>query len=222
MVERQEVTQRRVRFAAGGVELDGIVHIPRGDGPFPAAVVCHPHPLYGGDMHNNVVVPVCQALAEASIAALRFNFRGVGGGQGAHGDGIGEQEDVISALGFLESTTYVDAGRIGVVGYSFGAMVALPAALRHGRCRALALVSPFLDSSGWDQLRSYDGARFLLCGTEDTFISCREAHRWAKEMTGRLEFHAMAGADHFWWGFEDEVARRVAGFLKVALGAGTG
>jgi alpha/beta superfamily hydrolase len=84
--------QTRVSFASGELSLEGILAVPEGAGPFPVVIVCHPHPQYGGEMNNNVVVPICQALAQASIASLRFNFRGVGASQGIFADGIGEKK----------------------------------------------------------------------------------------------------------------------------------
>ena len=144
------MTSTRARFPCGDITLEGEWHFPQGNGPFPAVVVCHPHPLFGGDMLNNVVVAICQALSRQSIAAFRFNFRGVGNSGGAFGRGIAEQEDVKAALAFVLSNPDIDAGRIGLVGYSFGASVALPVALQDERLGLLALVSPALSDSGWD------------------------------------------------------------------------
>jgi len=85
----QQTSARPITFTSEDLTLEGILHEPALT-PFPAAIVCHPHPLYGGDMNNNVVVAVCQALAEAGIAGLRFNYRGVGRSEGKYGDGLAE------------------------------------------------------------------------------------------------------------------------------------
>ncbi len=77
-------------------------------------------------MLNNVVLPICHALAGVGILAFRFNFRGVGRSEGVFGEGVAEQEDVKAALSFVSSMERVDRERMGLVGYSFGAMVALP------------------------------------------------------------------------------------------------
>jgi alpha/beta superfamily hydrolase len=60
----------RVRFPSGELSLEGILAIPQGTGPFPAVIVCHPHPLYGGSMDNNVVNSLCEALAQASLVSF--------------------------------------------------------------------------------------------------------------------------------------------------------
>ena len=86
---------RHVVFPCNEIQLEGILLLPEGNGPFPTVIVCHPHPLYGGDMDNNVVTSVCNALGRSSIASLRFNFRGVGNSSGSYSEGLGEQ-DILS------------------------------------------------------------------------------------------------------------------------------
>src|SRR3990172_254396 len=85
-------------------------------------VICHPHPLYGGDMDNPVVVRVQEACAAEGLATLRFNFRGVGGSSGTHGEGGGEQDDARAALEALEQKAGTAA--LAIAGYSFGAWIA--------------------------------------------------------------------------------------------------
>ncbi len=135
----------------GDITLETAWHFPETKKPWPAVVVCHPHPLYGGTMSSNVVFGICQALAERAIAALRFNFRGVGKSGGEFGEGVGEQEDVKAALDFAIATDGIDTERIGLAGYSFGGMVALPVAIRDERVKKLALVSPMLSEGGWEE-----------------------------------------------------------------------
>src|SRR5262245_45273328 len=83
-----------------------------------AAVVCHPHPLYGGTMHNKVVFHVDKVLSGAGLPVLRFNFRGVGMSSGRYGDGEGETEDVIAALDYMAAR--FPQARLLVAGFSFG------------------------------------------------------------------------------------------------------
>ena len=117
-----------ISFPAGDITLEGVWHLPESSGPLPAVIVCHPHSLYGGNMSNNIVFGVCQALALNEIAALRFNFRGVGKSGGEFGGGAAEQEDVRAALDLVLSTPNIDPERIGLAGYSFGGGVALAVA----------------------------------------------------------------------------------------------
>ncbi len=74
-------------FPVGDIILEGELYRPEGPEPFPGVIVCHPHPLYGGNMLNNVVTAICQVLAGCSIVAFSFNFRGMG-------NSVGEQEEL--------------------------------------------------------------------------------------------------------------------------------
>jgi alpha/beta superfamily hydrolase len=217
VVEAEKMTEEYTTFSGAGLELEGILHLPQGDPPFPAVAVCHPHPLYGGDMHNNVVLAICHALAEASIAAFRFNFRGVGRSKGNFSEGIGEQEDVKAALAFLISSSKVNPDKIGLAAYSFGTKVALPVALQSSKVRAVALVSPFLSTSYWELLKSYVNPKLFLCGSEDYFVSPQEVQRMTSELQKPNQYEVIPGADHFWWGHEGKVARRVSTFFTTVL-----
>jgi alpha/beta superfamily hydrolase len=211
------MSQTRVRFSASGIVLEGIFEKPKGETSFPAVVVCHPHPLYGGDMYNNVVSVICQGLAQESIATLRFNFRGVGRSEGNHEEGVGEQDDVRAALDFLQSSDGVDKGRLGLAGYSFGTRVVMPVALQDSRVKAVALVSPFLDDADWQRVKTYGVPKLFICGSEDSFISPHKVKRLVGEAAAPSECEVVFGADHFWCGFEGKIGRKVADFFKAAF-----
>lgn len=204
-------------FPCGDISLEGVWHFPQATGSTPAVIVCHPHPLYGGDMSNNVVLAICQALARQSIAAFRFNFRGVGKSGGTFGDGIAEQEDIRAALAFISSTPNIDPQRVGLVGYSFGASVAVPVAVEDNRVNLLALVSPALSDSGWEQLKGYPKPKFLISGNRDFFVSLKKLQQYIKDIPEPKQCQVISEADHFWWGYEDEVAHKVAQFFVTGF-----
>jgi hypothetical protein len=109
--------------------------------PRAAAVVCHPHPSFGGTMHNNVVYRVARALRAHGISTLRFNFRGVGTSTGVHAGGVGEREDVTAALDLLAG--HHPSLPLWLAGFSFGARVGLAvgaADQRVGKLLGLGLV----------------------------------------------------------------------------------
>jgi alpha/beta superfamily hydrolase len=203
--------ENRVKFPCGDLILEGLTVVPESKGPFPGVVVCHPHPLYGGEMNNNVGVPICQALAQASIASLRFNFRGVGASQGKFADGIGEREDVVAAISYLSTLETVDKERIGLCGYSFGGAVSLEAAPADERVKALALISPAV--STYVPLKQYTKPKLIVCGGADQFVSIISLQRLAEELPPPNDFELVSGADHFWGGYEDKVAARVTAFF---------
>jgi alpha/beta superfamily hydrolase len=217
MVEGEKMTEQHVTFTAAGLKLEGVLHLPQGDGPFPGVVVCHPHPLYGGEMHNNVVEAICQALNAASMVALRFNFRGVGRSEGKFADGIGEQEDAKAALEFLSAAEKVNPKEIGLAGYSFGTLVAAPVALQNDHVQALALVSPFLPPQYWEQLKGYLKPKLILSGSEDMFVSAHDVTKFAAQLSNPKQFAIIPGADHFWWGYERKIAEMASNFFSEAL-----
>ncbi|MFC1926942.1 alpha/beta hydrolase [Chloroflexota bacterium] len=210
------MTESRVSFPCDDLSLEGVVSVPAGEGPFPAVVVCHPHPLYGGSMDNNVVYAICNGLAQVSIAWLRFNFRGVGGSQGVYADGVGEQDDVAAAISYLSGMAGVDVRNIGLCGYSFGAGVALQFAPRDERVKALALVSPVISISN---LSGYVKPKLILSGSADEFADAGSLQSLAGGLPQPNEFELVNGADHFWWGYEAKIAARVADFFNHFLKA---
>lgn len=206
-----KLKSEHVFIPCGEINLEGILHLPGSESPYPAVVVCHPHPLYGGDMDNNVVMTIYKTLVTQSIAALRFNFRGVGRSGGKFGGGVKEREDVKAALDYLNKRREIDTGRLGLVGYSFGGAVTFPVAQEDMRIGKLVLISPALNENGWEELKSYSRPKLVLLGDADTVIPYA---RLKKYFTGDKQFQVIAGADHFWWGFETEMSKRVGEFMK--------
>jgi len=195
----------------GDISLEACWHFPDDNAPWPAVVVCHPHPLYGGNMSSNVVFGICQALANRDIAALRFNFRGVGQSGGEFGEGVGEQEDVKAALDFASASKNINPERIGLAGYSFGGEVALPVAIKDKRVKKLALVSPALSDEGWQELERYSKPKFVVVGENDFVIPMVMFLKLTEDTPER--YQVIAGADHFWGGYEELVAEKVSGFF---------
>ncbi|MDP6511253.1 MAG: dienelactone hydrolase family protein [Dehalococcoidia bacterium] len=204
-------------FPSGELNLEGEWHLPQGQGPFPAVVVCHPHPLYGGSMNNNVVYSVCLALTETNIAALRFNFRGVEGSQGSYDSGEGEADDIAAALSYIGSQPGVDPAHLGLCGYSFGAGVALRTATGNAELKALALVSLPLQGLEEDAIKGFTGPKLLVSGDADLFSHGGELEGLLRGMLGVAEWESVSGADHFWGGYEGVLSSRIARFFSQHL-----
>ena len=160
-------------------------------------VLCHPHPLYGGDMDNPVVIRSAEVAQAAGYTTLRFNFRGAGGSEGVHDKGRGEQEDVRAAMAALAS--HLPAGsRVGVMGYSFGAAMAARAT-RPGLPEApLGLIAPPLGMFDFDFLQTNPGPLLLAAGTADSYCPVEALHRLAAITSA--EERIIEGADHFFFG----------------------
>jgi len=209
--------QTRMSFASGDLVLEGILAIPKGAGPFPAVIVCHPHPLYGGSMDNNVVSSLSETLTQESLASLKFNFRGVGGSQGEFGQGIGEQEDVAAAISFITTVKKVDPARIGLAGYSAGAGFALPVGFKDKRIAALAAVSPPLPMFDFDFLKNCPKPKLLISGSRDNFTPTYQFLEFCQNLPEPKECESIEGADHFWWGYESRLAAKVTAFFTRVL-----
>ena len=206
---------REVTLASDALALEGVLHLG-GASPSPAVAVCHPHPLYGGDMHNNVVVTLCRAAAARGITALRFNFRGVGCSQGSFADGVGERADATAALAHLRQLPEVDDDRVGIVGYSFGAAVAL-LAVDEG-LRAVVAVSTPTVTRGLSEIAVRCPA-LLVVGEADQVAPPSRLASLGQAVGPRAELVVVPGADHFWWGAEDRLAAIVSDFLVRTLTA---
>ena len=209
--------ETRVSFLSGGLVLEGILTIPEGAGPLPAVIVCHPHPLYGGSMDNNVVCNIIETLTQTSVASFKFNFRGVGGSQGDFSQGIGEQEDVEAAISFMSKVKEIDSERIGLSGYSAGAGFALPVGFNDDRIKALAAISPPLSMFDFDFLKSCPKPKLLISGSRDDLIPVKQFLEFCQNLPEPKECEIIEGADHFWCGYESSLAARVTAFFTKVL-----
>lgn len=208
----------RLTVGCGEIGLEAAAHWPR-ERPAAAVVVCHPHPLFGGDMDNHVVVTLCQALAEGGLLALRFNFRGTGESGGRHDGGRGEQEDVLAALARARELLGGGDPPLGLAGYSFGAMVAALAAPRAAGLGALALVSPPTQYLTREALAACTCPKLIVSGENDSFARPEELQRLVQG-DETAELVVLPRVDHFWaLGFHT-AAGRVVAFFRRHLASG--
>lgn len=207
----------RVSFPSGGLVLEGILAMPEATERLPAVIVCHPHPLYGGSMDNNVVSGVCEALTQAGLISFKFNFRGVDGSQGEFSHGIGEGNDVKAAISFISTVKEVDSQRIGIAGYSAGAGFALPVGFKDARIKALAAISPPLSMFDFDFLKSCPKPNLLISGSKDDLIPADHFLQFCQKLNEPKECKIIEEADHFWWGYESRLADEVATFFTKVL-----
>ena len=202
--------EEQVRFPAGNVVLEGLLSLPE-----PAArtgvVVCHPHPLYGGEMHNNVVEAMALSLRRAGHATLRFNFRGVGGSSGAHGDGIAEIEDVKGAVSCLLERQAFET--VIVAGYSFGAMVGLRAGADDPRVATLIGVAFPIATRDASFLQSVTKPKLLVSGDRDDHSPVPALEALCARLPEPKQLVIVNGADHFFRGREILVADAALRFI---------
>jgi hypothetical protein len=169
------------------------------DAPQLAALVCHPHPLYGGTLHNKVVHRVASALHEMGAAVLRFNFRGVGASEGHYDQGRGETEDARAALGWLRAQ--FPGARVWLAGFSFGSWIAARLAASEPRVERLILIAPPVRTSRFDVLETTTVPKLIVQGSADEICRPEDLAR-------------VSGASHFF----DRQLGALADVLREALG----
>ena len=189
---------------ADGVTLEALVGAPpRGapTAPRGGAVICHPHPLYGGDMDNPVVVRLVEVFGELGLATIRFNFRGVGRSTGAHGGGVDERHDVEAARVHVASLAGAERAAI-LAGYSFGAAVVGNVAAQHGGLAGVVLVAPPLarvDPTSFAGLAPF-GDRLLVIAGSDDEICPLDAVARLRDSVPHATVEIIEGANHFFFG----------------------
>ncbi len=217
-MKRVAMTHRRIEFPCQEIMLEGIFSLPEGEDPCGLVIVCHPHPLYGGNMDNAVVEAVCRALGKRGLGWLKFNFRGVGRSGGNFGGGVGEKEDARAAVSFGATQEKVDGERMGICGYSFGSIVAFGASVEDARIKAVAGISPFIQPA--DLLNRYRRPKLFISGTHDEWVDVQNLERLVENLPEPKELVIQAGADHFWFGSESLMAEKVSGFFVRYLRKG--
>src|SRR5437016_7181375 len=180
-------------------------------------VICHPHPLYGGDMDNPVVVRVQQVCAELGLATLRFNFRGVGGSSGTHGGGLAEQEDARGALDALAQAT--GTRPLAIAGYSFGAWVAALVGRRDARVTALALIAPPLAMYDFGGVEGKRVPTLAVAGSADPYCPAGDFQRFTTQFAW-VTPAVIEGADHFFFGKLYPLGEAVSDWARGWIPAG--
>ena len=210
--------QKAVMFEAEGLNFEGIVAEPDDTTePVPGIVICHPGPLNGGNMDNNVVLAVSSALVEQGFATMRFNFRGVGNSQGEHSKGELEHQEALAALEFLKAWPGVNEGKLGLAGYSFGNGVILGSAELQKQARVFVFVSPSLRVLENTCLKSDQRPKFIITGEMDRLACSPEFQPTLESFSPRPACQVVDGADHFWAGREEEVSGPVSQFFSEHL-----
>jgi len=174
--------------------LEAILWKPPGPARL-AALVCHPHPLFGGTMHNKVVYQAAKSLDALSLPVLRFNFRGAGLSAGTHDRGGGEQEDVKAALDFL-ATEFPDIPLL-LAGFSFGSWVGLRVGCVEQRVQELIGIGTPVNSSDFSYLRNCDKPKLFVHGANDEHGDVGKLEQLVESLPGNNRLVVVPDAEHF-------------------------
>ncbi|HEU5230101.1 MAG TPA: alpha/beta fold hydrolase [Ktedonobacteraceae bacterium] len=194
--------------------LEGILK-PEEEGSQPhyAGLVCHPHPLYGGTMHNKVVFKVAQTLQAMNIPTLRFNFRGVGHSSGTYDEGRGEMDDVRYSLEFL--SRHYPGVPVILGGFSFGSYVGLRVAAIDDRVQAMIGLGVPARMFDLETLQGCHKPKLFIHGTKDELAPYDLARKWFEQLPAPKSMVAVPGADHFFQGNLDEVQAIIIDFVRT-------
>ena len=200
--------EEKISFLSDGYEIERRLEkgsLQRG------VVITHPHPLYGGDMHNNVVAAIARVYRQKGYTSLRFNFRGVGNSQGSHTNGIGEQEDVRAAVSYL---TDLGIGQIDLAGYSFGAWVNALAIRDEPPLANMIMVSPPVAFIDFSSISGLGTLRLIVTGSRDDIAPPDLIKKSYAAWNAAAQFEVISGADHFYAGYLDKLEGLLTAHLE--------
>jgi len=200
--------EKTATFISDRFEIEG--RLTEGD-QHKGVAITHPHPLYGGDMHNSVVAAISRTYHKIGFTTLRFNFRGVGGSQGNYGDGTGEQEDVRAAVAYLAD---IGIRQIDLAGYSFGAWVNALAVNDGLKVDNMLMVSPPVAFIDFKSISDLSSLKLIITGSQDDIAPADMVEKIYPTWNPTAKFEVISGADHFYGGFTD----RLEEILSLNLG----
>lgn len=180
------------------------------------ALVCHPHPLFGGTMHNKVVFRAAKAAVLAGLPTLRFNFRGAGHSAGTHSNGDGERDNVRAALDYLAAQ--FPGLPVCLMGFSFGAWMGLTVGATDPRVTSLVGLGVPVKLYDFDFLSAVRKPKLIVQGTRDEFGSVAQVTQFYDSLAEPKQMHWVEGADHFFAGKLDEVQQVLQEFLTPIAG----
>ncbi len=168
------------------------------DAPFNGvAIVCHPHPLYSGTMHNKVVHYIARTMKKMGLATIRFNFRGVGKSEGEYGESVGETEDLLAVIDWVIEH-YPDKP-IWLAGFSFGGFVALRGSTQRD-VKQLVTVAPSVSFFDTSDIKLPDCPWLLIQGKEDETVLHQDVLDWLKDLPIQPKAIYLDGVEHFFHG----------------------
>ena len=203
MVESQEIKQidefpaSRQDFILRGPagKLECAIDVPNPEDERPATIVlCHPHPLHGGTMHNKVVTIMERAMRELGLRTIRFNFRGAGESEGEHDEGYGETDDLFAVTEWVRRTRPDDDLWLG--GFSFGSYIALRAA-QNLQLGQMITIAPPVDRYEFSSVQHPDCPWLVVQGDEDEVVALEDVKCWIEDLDPPPDFLVMEMATHF-------------------------
>lgn len=179
------------------------------------AVICHPHPLYQGTMHNKVVTTLAKAYAQCGYSTLRFNYRGVGKSAGQYGDMTGEISDAMAVQAFVQQK--FPAAQLSLAGFSFGGYVAASVAGKVA-CQNLVTVAPAVNHYDYEQLDAVSCPWLLVAAEADELVPVSDIRAWLAETKQQPQYLELGQASHFFHGQLIQLREALVAWLRAQEG----
>jgi uncharacterized protein len=177
--------------------LEALLDTPPGSDNSRIAIVCHPHPSYGGTMTNKVVHMLARSFNAVGAGALRFNYRGVGASEGSYDEGDGETQDAVAVIDWARQRW--PRAELWLAGFSFGGAVAIRAAVKRPP-RGLITVAPAVRRVSVSTQQLPTCPWLLIQGDQDELVDAADIQRWAAELASPPQLVLLPGVDHFFHG----------------------
>jgi alpha/beta superfamily hydrolase len=202
----------KLLLAGPAGSLEGMLETPQDADASRIAVVCHPHPVYGGTMTNKVVHMLAKAFNELGVATIRFNDRGVGASVGAYDDGRGETLDTLAVIRWAQERA--PQAKLWLAGFSFGGAIALKAAAQV-RPERIVTVAPAIQRVDVSRVPSPSCPWLLVQGDQDELVNAQEVQAWAEALEPPPEIVLLPGVDHFFHGRLNELRDAVVRWAQT-------
>ena len=193
---------------AGG--LEALLETPAGADGTRVAVICHPHPVYGGTMTNKVVHVLAKTFNERGVPTVRFNFRGVGASAGGYAEGEGETQDALAVMDW--AVQRFPGAALWAGGFSFGGAIAVRAAVARDAQR-LVTIAPAVHRFAVDGAQLPQCPWLLVQGDRDELVDAGEIQRWVATLARPPRLVVLPGAEHFFHGRLNDLRRAVLEWL---------
>jgi len=202
------MSEKQIAISVPGSSIDALLHEGPGDR---TVVVSHPHPLFGGDMYNNVVAAIVEAYSETGFTTLRFNFRGIGQSQTTYDQAREGKADVQAALDYL-----CDMGKttIDLAGYSFGSWINAIGLSGFERADRLILVSPPVAFLDFSKVLPSEKIKFVITGSDDDLAPPSLLEPMVRYWNSNALFKVVEGVDHFYFSQTGRVRSVIRDFLS--------
>lgn len=208
------MTTTTFQLPAPAGELEVILEVPTTEAADITMIICHPHPLFGGTMHNKVVTTLAKVASELTIASVRFNFRGVGKSTGQYDDGVGEIDDLQTIIAWVKQTR--PDTRLWLAGFSFGSYISAEVATT-GIAERLISIAPPATRWHFQEIKTMPCPWLVIQGDADEVVEPSAVFAWFAEEHPQAEMIRMENASHFFHGRLIELREILISKLKYSL-----